>query len=61
MVLLGDLVPIIKPMFHVFLGESPQFILSLWEDEVMDKIGKALGKFIGFTEVRNMAASSIKQ
>ena len=27
----------------------------------MEKIGKALGNFIGFTEVRKMAASSIKQ
>ena len=27
----------------------------------MEKIGKALGKFIGFTQVRKMEASSIKQ
>ena len=27
----------------------------------MEKIGKALGKFIGFIEVRNMVAYSIKQ
>ena len=39
----------------------PSLSFPLWEDEVMEKIGKALGKFIGFTEVRNMVASSIKQ
>ena len=39
----------------------PILSFPLWEDEVIEKIGKALGKFIGFTEVRNMVASSIKQ
>ena len=32
----------------------PSLSFPLWEDEVMEKIGKALGKFIGFIEVRNM-------
>jgi len=39
----------------------PSLSFPLWEDEVMEKIGKALGKFIGFIEVRKMVASSIKQ
>ena len=39
----------------------PGLSFPLWEDEVMEKIGKALGNFIGFIEVRKMAASSIKQ
>ena len=39
----------------------PILSFPLWEDEVMEKIGKALGKFIGFIEVRKMVASSIKQ
>ena len=39
----------------------PSLSFPLREDEVMEKIGKALGKFIGFTDVRNMVASSIKQ
>ena len=30
----------------------PSLSFPLWEDEVMEKIGKALGKFIGFIEVR---------
>ena len=39
----------------------PSLSFPLWEDEVMEKIGKALGKFIGFIEVRKMVASSIKE
>ena len=39
----------------------PNLSFPLWEDEVMEKIGKALGKFIGFIEVTKMVASSIKQ
>ena len=39
----------------------PSLSFPLWEDEVMEKIGKALGKFIGFTDVRKMEASSIKK
>ena len=39
----------------------PILSFPLWEDEVMEKIGKDLGKFIGFIKVRKMAASSIKQ
>ena len=44
-----------------FLVTVPSLSFPLWEDEVMEKIGKALGKFIGFIEVRKMVASSIKQ
>ena len=44
----------------LFWVTVPILSFPLWEDEVMEKIGKALGKFIGFTEVRKLASSSIK-
>ena len=51
----------LNPSSMFFWVRVPTLSFPLWEDEVMEKIGKALGKFIGFTEVRNMVASSIKQ
>ena len=39
----------------------PGLSFPLWEEEVMEKIGKALSKFMGFIEVIKMVASSIKQ
>ena len=44
-----------------FWVRVPSLSFPLWEDEVIDKIGKAFGKFIGFIIVRKMEASSIKQ
>ena len=37
----------------------PSLSFPLWEDVVMEKIGKALGKFIRFIEVRKMEYAMI--